>query len=106
MPSSSSKKGKTLSLSEPPLESSEGSKPPSDWPQKGRLEFRNVTLRYFAMEAPALDNLSFTIREGEKIGIVGKLKCLICEEILPYLIRRMDSIHFEQEERVPERAQF
>ena len=61
-------------MSEPPLESSENLKPPRDWPQKGRLEFQNVTLRYFATEAPALDNLSFTIKEGEKIGIVGKWK--------------------------------
>ena len=54
------------------MESSEELRPPSDWPQRGRLEFRSVTLRYFANEAPALNKLSFTIKEGEKIGIVGK----------------------------------
>ena len=62
------------SLSEPSLESSESFRPPSDWPTKGQIEFKNVTLKYFLNEAPALNNLSFTIKDGDKIGIVGKLK--------------------------------
>ena len=60
------------SLSEPLLESSEDKKPPSDWPQKGMIEFKNVTLRYYQSEAPVLKNLNFTIKEADKIGIVGR----------------------------------
>ena len=60
------------SSSEPPLESAMDKKPPSDWPQKGMIEFRNVTLRYYQSEAPVLKNLNFIIEEKSKIGIVGR----------------------------------
>ncbi len=39
---------------------------------KGDIEFRNVTLRYENTPAPALDNLSFKIRAGEKVALVGR----------------------------------
>lgn len=39
---------------------------------KGDIEFRNVTLRYENTPAPALDNLSFKIRTGEKVALVGR----------------------------------
>ena len=60
------------SLCEPPLESAKDCKPASDWPQKGRIEFRNLTMRYFANEPAVLKDLNFTIQAGDKIGIVGK----------------------------------
>ena len=59
--------------SEPALESADKSlKPPDDWPQKGRIVFDDVTMRYFQNEKPVLDCLSFTIEASQKIGIVGK----------------------------------
>ncbi|XP_011702530.1 PREDICTED: probable multidrug resistance-associated protein lethal(2)03659 [Wasmannia auropunctata] len=58
--------------SEPPLESAPGKKPKSDWPQEGRIEFKNVFLRYAPLEPPVLKNLSFVIFPREKIGIVGR----------------------------------
>lgn len=39
---------------------------------KGDIEFRNVTLRYEDTPKPALDNLSFNIKAGEKIALVGR----------------------------------
>ncbi len=39
---------------------------------KGDIEFRNVTLRYENTPAPALDNLSFNIKAGEKVALVGR----------------------------------
>jgi ATP-binding cassette, subfamily B, bacterial MsbA len=39
---------------------------------RGELEFRNVSLRYPNAKKPALDNLSFTIKSGEKIALVGR----------------------------------
>jgi len=39
---------------------------------KGEIEFRNVTLRYENASAPALDNLSFSIKAGEKVALVGR----------------------------------
>lgn len=39
---------------------------------KGEIEFKNVTLRYENANSVALDNLSFTIKAGEKIALVGR----------------------------------
>lgn len=39
---------------------------------KGELEFKNVTLRYDESKKPALDNLSFTVKPGEKVALVGR----------------------------------
>ncbi|XP_058797685.1 probable multidrug resistance-associated protein lethal(2)03659 isoform X2 [Phymastichus coffea] len=58
--------------SEPPLESLPDKKPPNDWPQQGKVEFKNVYLRYSPLDPPVLKNLNFTINPKEKIGIVGR----------------------------------
>lgn len=55
---------------EPPRESS--SPPPPAWPQHGAIHFRQVTLRYFENEQPVLKRLTFSIKAGEKVGIVGR----------------------------------
>lgn len=39
---------------------------------KGEIEFRNVTLRYESASGVALDNLSFKIKSGEKVALVGR----------------------------------
>ncbi len=39
---------------------------------KGEIEFRNLTFRYPDGEYDALENLSFTIKAGENVGLVGK----------------------------------
>jgi len=58
--------------SEPPLESTPDKKPKSEWPEEGKIEFKNVYLRYAPLEPPVLKNLSFVIHPREKIGIVGR----------------------------------
>jgi len=58
--------------SEPPLESAPDKKPKPEWPQKGKIEFKNVFLRYAPLEPPVLKNLNFVIFPREKIGIVGR----------------------------------
>jgi len=47
-------------------------RPPPHWPAKGAIEFRNVWLRYQIFAPPVLRGVSFSIRAGEKIGIVGR----------------------------------
>lgn len=42
------------------------------WPEAGRVEFRQLTLRYRKDLPPVLDRLSLAISAGEKIGIVGR----------------------------------
>ncbi len=41
-------------------------------PIKGKIEFKNVTFTYEDTEITALKNLSFTVREGETVAILGK----------------------------------
>ena len=42
------------------------------WPNSGEIEFRNVRFRYQPNSPLVLKNISFKIRGGEKIGIVGR----------------------------------
>ena len=39
---------------------------------KGDIEFKNLTFRYPDGEIDALENVSFTIKAGENVGLVGK----------------------------------
>ena len=39
---------------------------------QGNIEFKNLTFRYPDGEFNALENISFTIRAGENVGLVGK----------------------------------
>lgn len=51
------------------------------WPETGDMEFRNVSLRYRPTTEVVLSNLSFKIKSGEKIGVVGRTgagKSTIC----------------------------
>ena len=42
------------------------------WPQKGSVSFSNVVLRYRKGLPPALNNLTFSIAGGSRIGVVGR----------------------------------
>jgi len=57
---------------EPARESAPGCKPAPSWPEAGEIEFNQVNLRYFENEEPVLKKLTFKIRAGEKVGIVGR----------------------------------
>ncbi|XP_058809479.1 ATP-binding cassette sub-family C member 4-like isoform X2 [Phymastichus coffea] len=45
---------------------------PQVWPNEGKIEYRNVSLRYDKQGPMVLKNLNFSIRSQEKIGIVGR----------------------------------
>ncbi|KAJ6498479.1 hypothetical protein C8R47DRAFT_1212167 [Mycena vitilis] len=55
---------------EPPA-TTEG-KPPAYWPASGDLRVENLSARYSADGPKVLDNVSFHIRTGERIGVVGR----------------------------------
>lgn len=43
-----------------------------DWPNRGKLEFRNVTLKYSSNPKSVLNNLNFVIEPNQKVGIIGR----------------------------------
>uniref|UniRef100_A0A672Z756 ATP-binding cassette sub-family C member 5 n=1 Tax=Sphaeramia orbicularis TaxID=375764 RepID=A0A672Z756_9TELE len=49
-----------------------GHAPPVDWPQQGKLVFREVEMRYQENLPLVLNRISCTIRPKEKVGIVGR----------------------------------
>jgi ATP-binding cassette subfamily C (CFTR/MRP) protein 4 len=56
---------------EPVWKSSEKDEP-TQIPVSGRIEFRNVVVRYKPDAPSVLKNLSFKIESGQKIGVVGR----------------------------------
>ncbi|XBW37942.1 hypothetical protein QEN19_003525 [Hanseniaspora menglaensis] len=49
--------------------------PGKDWPSEATLEFKDVCLRYKENLPLVLKNLSFKVKDGERIGICGKTGC-------------------------------
>ncbi|KAI1287364.1 ATP-binding cassette sub-family C member 4 [Halotydeus destructor] len=45
---------------------------PPSWPKEGRIVYKNVCFTYPGSSKPVLCNLSFEIKSGEKIGVVGR----------------------------------
>lgn len=50
----------------------EGTTPPAPWPSVGKLEIKDMQLKYRPELPPVLDGLTMTVKGGEKIGIVGR----------------------------------
>ncbi|KAI3654035.1 hypothetical protein MP228_000754 [Amoeboaphelidium protococcarum] len=47
-------------------------RPPDNWPSKGQVEFKNVTLKYDTSDAPVVQDLNLTIESHEKFAVVGR----------------------------------
>jgi len=45
---------------------------PKEWPQKGKIEIKNLSMRYAPHLPPVLNNISLDIQANEKIGVVGR----------------------------------
>ncbi|KAJ2379555.1 hypothetical protein IW150_000067 [Coemansia sp. RSA 2607] len=50
----------------------EDCRPIKEWPEHGKIEFCNYSMKYREDLEPALKNINLTIMPGEKIGIVGR----------------------------------
>ncbi|XP_066138463.1 ATP-binding cassette sub-family C member 4-like isoform X2 [Euwallacea fornicatus] len=62
----------TVLEKEGPFKTPKDNMPKRAFPEKGAIEFRNMSLIYIRGEPPVLKNLNFKIEGGEKIGIVGR----------------------------------
>ncbi len=60
------------SLDQEPI--SPTNRPPSNWPEHGRIVFKNVSMSYIREDETnlALRNITLTIEGGKKVGIVGR----------------------------------
>ncbi len=58
--------------SEKAMKTDDANRPPSSWPEKGFLEFVDVSLRYRPDLPLTLDRLSFKIPAGKTCGVVGR----------------------------------
>ncbi|KAG2008510.1 ATP-binding cassette transporter [Coprinopsis cinerea AmutBmut pab1-1] len=47
-------------------------RPPASWPSQGEIQVEDLTIRYAPDLPDVLHNLSFTIKPGEKVGILGR----------------------------------
>ena len=52
-----------------PQEETNGPSPPADWPQKARVVFKDLTLRYDKDADPVLKKLNIEIESGWKVSI-------------------------------------
>ncbi|KAJ6593376.1 P-loop containing nucleoside triphosphate hydrolase protein [Mycena capillaripes] len=70
--------------------------PPAFWPASGHVVVDNLTARYSEDGPPVLHNISFEIRSGERVGVVGRtgsgksslilslLRCIFTEGSVTY----------------------
>lgn len=58
------------------------------WPKNGRIEFKNYTVQYRPGTPIVLNDLSFFVNPGEKVGIIGRTGCgksTICNSLFRIL---------------------
>ncbi|KIJ23254.1 hypothetical protein M422DRAFT_786228 [Sphaerobolus stellatus SS14] len=77
-------------------ESTEAGKPPASWPTSGDLRVEKLSARYSKAGPKVLHDISFEIKSGERIGVVGRtgsgkssltlalLRCIIIEGTIFY----------------------
>ena len=61
-----------LSIDQEPPSIIESYRPPPGWPSKGSVQVQNLSMQYSPNGSKVLDNVSFSVNGGEKVGIVGR----------------------------------
>ena len=64
---------RVLKLEKIPQEKNKGTETAeAEWPKQGGVDFQDIVLRYRKNTDIVLNKLSFNIKAGEKVGIVGR----------------------------------
>jgi ABC-type multidrug transport system fused ATPase/permease subunit len=61
-----------MSIEEEPPAIVANNRPPASWPSQGKIQVKDLTLRYTPTGPPVLSNVTYSIQPAEKIGIVGR----------------------------------
>jgi len=61
-----------MNLDEEPPAIIEGSRPPAHWPHAGEIVVKDLVMKYSPDTPAVIKNVSFTIKAGEKVGVVGR----------------------------------
>ncbi|KAG0054378.1 hypothetical protein BGZ83_011387 [Gryganskiella cystojenkinii] len=61
-----------MDLEEEPAAIIEGSRPHASWPDRGEVIIENLTMKYAADTPEVIKDISFQIKAGEKVGVVGR----------------------------------
>jgi len=54
------------------MEDQKGLDAPKDWPQRGKIEINNLTMKYAPHLPPVLHNINLNIKSYENVGVVGR----------------------------------
>lgn len=63
---------RVIEYSEIETEPEDGRDAPAAWPEEGKIEVENLSVAYKDTLPPVLKDLNFTIKPGERIGIIGR----------------------------------
>lgn len=63
---------RVIEYSEIETEPEGGKDAPAAWPAEGQIEVENLSVAYKDSLPPVLKNLNFTVKPGERIGIIGR----------------------------------
>ncbi|WYZ44130.1 hypothetical protein EsH8_VII_000566 [Colletotrichum jinshuiense] len=75
-----------------------GEQPPATWPTEGRLEVKDLVVSYAEDLPPVLKGLSFSVKQNERIGVVGRTgagKSSLTLALFRFLEARSGSIHVD-----------
>lgn len=68
---------RVLQFTDLPKEKTDGPAPPQGWPQRARLVFKDLYLRYDKDAEPVLKNLNIVIESGWKVSFTISVNSLI-----------------------------
>lgn len=81
-----------------PIEDQSGHDAPAAWPTKGEIEVHDLVVAYAPDLSPVLRGLSFSVRQNERVGVVGRTgagKSSLTLALFRFLEARSGSIHID-----------